>query len=946
MIAKIFATGAATLAIAIAAPLAAKEPKAAAATAVKAPKIEFSEWTLGNGLKVIAIPDTSTANVLVSMWYGVGSKHDPQGRSGFAHLFEHILSRKTVNMPYNMINRLTEDVGGVRNASTSDDRTNYYETVPAQYLETLLWTHAERMARPVVDSEVFERERSIVKEELRQRVLAPPYGRLFALALPENSYDAVPQRRSTIGSIEQLDATVLDDARAFHQAYYGPDTATLIISGNFELAKLKPMVERYFAAVPRRAKPVPLAITAKEPPRTQPRRVDITAPNVPLPMVGASWKLPGATSPDRAPLEVLDAILTQGENSRLYAALVRSGKAAQVMQFLDVSREVGTAAPFAVVSAGQQADDVLATLYAEIERVRRDPVTVAELQEAKNELLAQSLSARETAPGRGFELGEALAVTGDPRAADARLAAIGKVTVRDIQRVAQRYYAPTARVELRYTAGPDKPESWANPAPMPVFASVDPATGTPNQLKDEASREQPPAPTARPAVRAPEIAERKLANGVTVVSAQTGSVPIATLTVLLPGGSVSDPRDKAGIAQFAANLATKGTVTRSAQQIAAKMESLGASLNATAGTEGSLLTVTAPTANLAEAGEVLADIVRNASFPDEEFQRDRKRALDGLQVALKDPGALGGMAIQPLLYGSAPYGTLAGGTSASLPRLTRDDLAAHRNQWWHPAAARVIISGGIGSVAANALAEKLFGSWQSDMPAPTPVAARAGAANGPRTVVIDMPEAGQAAVYAAVRGAGRGEADYYPLLLANSVLGVGSNGRLFEEVRTKRGLSYGAYSSFASRAEAGLLTANAQTKNESAADVAKVFLDEFVRLGREPISEAALEKRRLFLGGSTQRALETSNGFSGVIGGLLQQGLKPDEALHFANRLSETTPAAVSAAAARYVQPEQATVLVVGNAAQFLDKLKSLRGEVTVIKASDLDLSSGTLGGK
>ena len=195
-----------------------------AVTLVTAPAIEFTEWKLDNGLTVIAIADPTTANVMTSMWYDVGSKNDPQGRSGFAHLFEHILSRKTENMPYNMVNRLTEDVGGQRNASTGDDRTNYYEIVPAQYLETMLWTHAERMARPVVDSEVFERERSIVKEELRQRVLAPPYGIMQRFMLSENAYDVLPQRRPGIGSIEQLDSATLDDARAFHQAYYGPDT--------------------------------------------------------------------------------------------------------------------------------------------------------------------------------------------------------------------------------------------------------------------------------------------------------------------------------------------------------------------------------------------------------------------------------------------------------------------------------------------------------------------------------------------------------------------------------------------------------------------------------------------------------------------------------------------------------------------------------------------------
>ncbi|RYD62087.1 MAG: insulinase family protein, partial [Sphingomonadales bacterium] len=264
---------------------------------IKVPPVKFNERVLANGLRVIAIRDTTTPNVTVQVWYDVGSKHDPEGRSGFAHLFEHILSRKTQNMPYNMINRLTENVGGVRNASTWFDRTNYYEIVPAQYLETMIWTHAERMARPVVDKEVFETERNVVKEEFRQRVLAPPYGR-FRLVKDENSYDTMPNRRSGIGSLEQLDAATLEDARAFHEAYYGPDTATLIVSGNFDSARLDALVDRYFGAIPRRANPIPLAIRATEKPRTSPRTVTAYAPNVPLPLVASTWRIPGSTHPD------------------------------------------------------------------------------------------------------------------------------------------------------------------------------------------------------------------------------------------------------------------------------------------------------------------------------------------------------------------------------------------------------------------------------------------------------------------------------------------------------------------------------------------------------------------------------------------------------------------------------------------------------------------------
>ena len=296
-------SGAGLLAIAAATPAIADDQTAAAAPEIAAPAIEFTEWTLDNGLRIIALPDDTTSTVTTSMWYDIGSKLDPEGRSGFAHLFEHILSRKTENMPYNIINDLTADVGGTRNASNSPDRTNYYEQVPAEYLETMLWTHKERMALPVVDQEVFEKERDVVKEELRQRVLAPPYGRFQRFVLAENSFDVLPQRRPGIGSIEELDSATLDDARAFYQAYYGPDTATLIVAGNFQMDQLRDLVDRYFADIPRRANPIDITIPEREPERTEPRFVTATAPNVPLPLVGASWKVPGADHPDSAALD-------------------------------------------------------------------------------------------------------------------------------------------------------------------------------------------------------------------------------------------------------------------------------------------------------------------------------------------------------------------------------------------------------------------------------------------------------------------------------------------------------------------------------------------------------------------------------------------------------------------------------------------------------------------
>lgn len=933
-----------------AAMIAAAGPAAAAPTAqLSVPPIAFKERTLANGLKVISIRDTSTPNVAVSVWYDVGSKHDPQGRSGFAHLFEHILSRKTRNMPYNMINRLTEDVGGVRNASTWYDRTNYYEIVPAQYLKTMLWTHAERMARPVVDPEVFETERNVVKEELRQRILAPPYGRMrFVLA--ENSWDVMPHRRPGIGSIEDLEATTLEDARAFHEAFYGPDTAALIVSGNFDQAELDRWVDEYFGSIPARANKIPLAITMKDKPRTAPRSVVAYAPNVPLPVVGSTWRIPGTSHPDLPALEVLDAILTRGESSRLHKSLVYDKQlATTVIGELDDVEEGGYYAPYAIVAGGKSVDEADAALKAELDRIGTQPVTAAELQEAKNELIAASLRQRETFSGRAFELGEAYVRTGDPRAADKRLAAIQKVTAADVRRVAAKYLAPNARVDIRYLNEKERPQgqadNWKNPVPMPTFASPPPAKRAPIELAAEAEREQPPAPGTPLPVTPPALSEQKLANGLQLVTAKTGNVPLATMALVLKGGSSTDPAGKAGLATLAAELATKGTRTRSAQQIAAEIESLGGTLSSNAGPDGIILSVSAPAANLEAAGRILADIAQNATFPADEVERERKKALDALSIALKDPGALASMVAQPVLYGNAPYATLASGTPKSLAGLGQADLAGYYRQWFHPANAALIVSGGIDNEEAAAVAQRLFGSWQGEGPAPAPPSERAGAASKPRTVVIDLPGAGQAAVVAAVRGVERADPDYYNVAVANAVLGVGSNGRLFQEVRVKRALSYGAYSAMPARADESLLTASAQTKNESAADVAKIFLDEFDRLGKEPFAADAIEKRKAFIVGGFNRQAESGTGFAATLASLLQQGLPPAEAIRFTAAIQGVSPEAAASAAAKITSSDRASIVIVGDASKFIDKLRAVRPEVELIKADQLDLESAALRG-
>lgn len=925
----------------VAMPAAATAQTGAAVPArIEVPPIAFTERTLANGLRVIAIRDTTTPNVTVQVWYDVGSKHDPEGRSGFAHLFEHILSRKTVNMPYNMINRLTENVGGQRNASTWFDRTNYYEIVPARYLETMLWTHAERMARPVVDAEVFETERNVVKEEFRQRVLAPPYGRL-RLVLDDNSYDRLPNRRSGIGSLEQLDAATLADARAFHEAFYGPDTGVLIVSGNFDPATLNRLVDKYFAAIPRRANPVPLKITATEPPRTTPRSVTAYAPNVPLPSIASTWRVPGSAHPDMAALMVLDQVLTGGDNSRLKRSFVFERQLASSVgaQLSDVE-DGGFYAPQVTLASGKSVEEAQALLAAEIAKVRTAPVTAAELAEAKNEILSDALRERETFDGRAFALGEALVRTGDARALDKRLAAVGRMTAADVQRVASTYLKPEARVDIRYLNERERPagqaDAWANPAPMPRWASVPQATRPPLALAPEGQREAAPAPSAAVAVTPPVIAESRLGNGLRVVAARTGDVPVATMALVFRGGSATDPAGRAGLADLTAAIATRGTATRTAQQIAAQIEALGARIDTQAGPDGTVLSVTGPVATLEAAGRILADVARNAAFPETEFTRERAQALDRLSVALKNPGALASMALQPVVYGRAPYGAVP--TAATIGAVDRGDLIGQRDRWWRPDLATLVVTGGITTDQARAMGERLFADWRATGATPSVPADPAGAPAKPRIVVIDMPGAGQAAVTAGIRAIDRADPAYFDLLVANAVLGSGSNGRLFQEVRVKRALSYGANSSLGARADDGVLVAASQTKNESAPEVVDIFMAELDRLGREPLDAETVAQRKAFVAGSAGRQAENSRGFAGTIAALVQQGLSPAEAARIVERIDAVTATGASAAAKAHISGARASIVVVGDAKLFADRLRAKYPSVEVIGVDRIDL--------
>jgi len=453
----------------------------------------------------------------------------------------------------------------------------------------------------------------------------------------------------------------------------------------------------------------------------------------------------------------------------------------------------------------------------------------------------------------------------------------------------------------------------------------------------------PPPPAPQRAVQFPRPVEQTLASGLRVIVVERAANPLVAAQLLIKNGGEVDPPELSGLADMTAGLLTKGTESRDATQIAEAIEALGGSLDAGARWDASNATVGVMSSKIDQAIAILADVVRHPVFKDEEIERLRQQYLDNIRVSLGQPGAIARFVGARVVFGDAPYGHPLNGTPESLARIKREDIVKLHGQFYRPDNAILIIGGDIKAQNAFDLAKRYFGDWQKP-PAALPVPDRNTLANskGGRVVVIDKPDAGQAAVYLVRTGIERRNPDYFRGIVTNSVLS-GYSGRLNQEIRIKRGLSYGAASTLDTRREVGPFVAFAQTKNQSGAQVADLLLGEISRLATAPPSEGELTPRKAVLVGTFSRNLEQVNGLVGQIGSLALYGLGLDEINKYIGSVQGITPADVQKFAVSRLDAKGANIVVVGNAKEFLPELSKRFPNLEVIPIAELDLNTGLL---
>ncbi len=746
-------------------------PGTAAAAAPAPGALPIESYALPNGLAVILQPDHRVPRVVIDTWFDVGSKDEAAGRTGFAHLFEHLMFMGTRRAPGNQFDVLMEQGGGSNNASTSQDRTNYFSTGPAQLLPTLLWLDADRLEAlgANMTQEKLDLQRQVVRNERRQSYENTPYGKAYLL-IPEVMYPpGHPYHHPVIGSHEDLEAASLKDVVGFFDTHYVASNASLVIAGDFDPAAVKPLVERWFGALPSR----PLSPQPAPPPArldTEVRRVVVD--KVELPRLLLAWHAPAAYAPGTAELELLARILAEGPSSRLTRKLVLERRVAEAVE-ADLDANLHGSLFTIQVNAVPGTDleavkrEVLATLAelatsgpaeAELSRARaRREVALREVQE---DLLRRADKLNEYR----FHLG-----TPDGFAADlARGAAVTRTGVRDAARA-----LGAGRFDLRILP-------MGGPSPTPGTASQGIPDARPPDLA--APRLSPPTPETW-----------RLASGVEVRAQRVPGTGLFAGAVVFPGAERAVPPDQAGATALLAELLVSGAGHRSATQFAEALTALGGQISPRAGRGALTVSVQGLSRNLLPTLDLLADAVLRPTLSAEDFEREASLLKARLEARAQEPRLVAPVVLSTQLYGADdPRGRPEDGFTATAARITRAGLLKLAPAILHPRGAVLVLAGDFDPAALRAALEQRFGGWHPASPPPPPPPPVLAALTARRVVMVDRPGAPQTVVMAAAPLPALSDAPRAARELATTALGGSFTSRLNQNLREKHGYTYGA----------------------------------------------------------------------------------------------------------------------------------------------------------
>jgi zinc protease len=889
----------------------------ALAGAVADVDIPFEEFTLDNGLRVIVHTDRKAPIVAVNLWYHVGSKDEPPGRTGFAHLFEHLMFQGSENFPGEYFEPF-EQVGATgQNGTTSFDRTNYFQNVPTTALDMALWMESDRMGhfQGAITQELLDEQRGVVQNEKRQGE-NQPYGRVWESVFKALYPAGHPYSWMPIGSMEDLEAATLDDVKDWFKTWYGPNNAVLVLAGDIDVETAREKVTRYFGHIP--AGPPLSRKKAWISPRTESTR-ETMYDRVAQPRIYRAWTVANYGHTDVTHLGLYSHILGNSASSRLNARLVHKEQLVDNVTGFSFPLEIsGVFMVIATVKQGVDPARVEAIIDEEIARLTKDGPTKAEVEQARTYVRGQVIRGLERVGGFGGKsdaLAECAVYTGDPGCLRQQLAEIEAAKPADIKAIGTRYLA---QGDHTLTVLPF-------PTHSTVPSVVDRSLGVPQV--DEF-----------PDISFPELQRATLKNGVELVLAERHEIPVVQVRLQFDAGYAADLGAKLGTASFTMAMLDQGAGKRSALELAAAIEAEGAQIGAGTGLDTATINLTALSDRLDSSMALLADVALRPAFADTEIERVRKQWLASIAQEKTRPQSIAYRLLPPLLYGEGhayaiPFtGT---GTEASVQAINRDDLVAFHRAWLRPDNAQILVVGDTTLAEIVPLLEKHFGQWSApDAPLPTKAMNPVERPDATRVYLVDQPGAVQANILAGLLVNSTAEDDSIVLDVANDVFGRSITSRLDMNLRESKGWTYGARSSSSSAKgqRPWIISAPVQIDRtaESIAEIRRE-LAEFV--GDNPATSDELERVRNRRIRGLPGSYETGSAVLGAVSNIVSYGWADDQVVRDQQRVEQMTLDEVRAASAM-LDVDALTWVIVGDLDKIEGPVRELGlGEVVVLDA-------------
>jgi zinc protease len=881
--------------------------------------IPYQMYKLDNGLTVILAPDHSDPLVHLDVTYHVGSSRETVGKSGFAHFFEHMMFQGSKHVGDQEHMRIINEAGGDMNGTTNKDRTNYYETVPANELEKVLWLESDRMGflLEAVSQKKFEIQRATVKNERAQRIDNQPYG-LVGERVGEALYPRThPYSWQPIGYVEDLDRVDVNDLKQFFLRWYGPNNATLTLGGDFDTKQALAWIEQYFGSIPRGpdvAEPTPQ-------PATLPATRYVTLEDkVHLPLLYISYPTVSLGDPQEPALDIFADVLGGSASSMLYQSLVKTGKAIEAGASHSCEELACTLTVYAYPNPA--ADGSLKTLKGEVDKVigefAQRGIKPADLEKAISSYRASAIWGLDSIEGKVSQLAMGQVLARDPDYVFKNLDAIARVKGSDVKAAYDKFIQNKPAVVLSVV--PKGKSDWQAATPnftpakreLPDYSKHDKVLAE-RPVKDDFDRSVQPKAADAVSVKVPAIWRGKLGKGIEIIGTHSDEIPAVSIMIALPGGIRAEGKGELGLASLTAAMLEQGTTRLSEAELSDELQKLGASISVSSAQYNNLITISSLTDKLPETLALVREVLLQPGLREADFERLKTQMLQGMKQSEQQPEWLAGQAFRELVYGKQNrLGQPSDGALADVEKLTLADVKRFYEAYYNPANAKVVVTG---DVTAQQVESGLAFLTQWQGAAPTLGDLKPGGEQAkPGIYLVDKPGAPQSVIRIGRRAmAFDTTGDYFIANLMNFNLGGNFNSRINLNLREDKGYTYGASSGFQANREAGVFATGANVRTDATVDAIRQFLKEMDGYRKSGPTPVELAYMRSAVSQQDVLSYETLGQKAGFLLQMIMYDLKPDYVQAQNNLIKTVSPETLKASAARWLDPAEMVIVVVGD---------------------------------